>query len=86
MGYAVGNRRSDIMWLVQSVRRNAELRNKHFDTIDPFLRVGRNLFPLLPQKTLYDYARTALRVYLAEQIDVYQQTTLSSHLGYQLGS
>jgi hypothetical protein len=86
MGYAVGNRRSDIMWLVQSVRRNAEIRNKHIDTIDPFLKVGRTLFPLLPKKKLYDYARTALRVYLVEQIDVYQQTTLNSHLGYQLGS
>ena len=79
MGYTVGSRRSDIMGLVQSVRRDAANRNKNYNTVDPFLRVGKTLFPLLPQKMLFEYARTALRIYLTEQTDAYQQTTLLIH-------
>lgn len=73
-------RRSEINLLIQEVRRDAAKKNKKIETIDPILKKGRNLYPMMSRNELLDYCRTALRVILSEENSPIQQTTLLTHI------
>ena len=73
-------RRSEINRLIKEVRREAAKKNKKIDTIDPILKKGRNLYPMMSRDELLDYCITALRVILSEDNSHIQQTTLLTHI------
>ncbi|MBD3205377.1 hypothetical protein GF319_03410 [Candidatus Bathyarchaeota archaeon] len=76
----IDKRRLEINKLIQEIRRDAVKKNKKIETIDPIIRKGRNLYPLMSREELLDYCRTALRVILSEDETQSQQTTLFAHI------
>lgn len=76
----IDKRRLEINKLIQEIRRDAVKKNKKIETIDPIIRKGRNLYPLMSREELLDYCRTALRVILSEDETHSQQTTLFAHI------
>jgi hypothetical protein len=73
-------RRSEINRLIKEVRIEAAKKDKKIDTIDPILKKGRNLYPLMSRDELLDYCSTALRIILSEETSSIQQTTLLTHI------
>ncbi|MBN2335385.1 hypothetical protein JXL21_07465 [Candidatus Bathyarchaeota archaeon] len=58
----------------------AARRNRKIETIDPVIRVGKRLYPLLSREELYDYCSTALSIILADSYVDARQTTLLAHI------
>jgi len=76
----INKRRLEINKLIKEVRKDAVKKNKKIETIDPIIRKGRDLYPLMSRDELLDYCRTALRVILTEDDTHSQQTTLFAHI------
>jgi hypothetical protein len=76
----INKRRLEINKLIKEVRKDAVKKNKKIETIDPIIRKGRDLYPLMSRDELLDYCRTALRVILTEDDAHSQQTTLFAHI------
>jgi hypothetical protein len=77
---SVSRQRSDqINRLAQAVLFDAARRNRKVDTVDPILKVGKILFPTMPERDLMEYAQTALRMILTEsQVPTIQTTLLTN--------
>lgn len=73
-------RADQIQKLVRSSKNYAATRNKKITTVDPILRVGRNLYPTLTHRELMDLSQTALRIILGENMAPSYQTTLFAHM------
>ena len=76
----INKRRLEINKLIKEVRKDAVKKNKKIETIDPIIRKGRDLYPLMSRDELLDYCRTALRVILTDDDTHSQQTTLFAHI------
>jgi hypothetical protein len=76
---AVIKRRSEIMRLIQMSKLDAAKRKKRIETIDPVLRIAKDLYPFLSRKELTEYSQTALRKILSEPHNTTHQTTLLVH-------
>lgn len=66
--------------LVRTTKDYAESKNKKITTIDPILRVGKNLYPTLTNRELIELSQTALRIILNEVEAPTYQTTLFAHI------
>ena len=77
---AVNKRRSDVFKLIQASKLEVAHRNKRIETIDPLLKTGKKLYPLLPRDELHEMCSTALWMILNEPEPQVQQTTLLVHL------
>ena len=81
----VSRRRADITLLVQRSLKEAHLKGKQINTVDPIVICAKRLFPYLPDQVLHEYARTALRVIRNEPASQTLmnslQTTLLIHFG-----
>jgi hypothetical protein len=79
----VSRRRADIELLIQNAWKEAHLKGKHINTVDPLVICAKRLFPYLPDPVLHEYARTALRVIRNEPASQplvnSPQTTLLTH-------
>lgn len=58
----VDKRRALIYQLVQKTKKEANGKKKKIETIDPLLKVGRKIYPYLPERELHECACSALRV------------------------
>jgi len=76
MKMMVNKRRADVRRLVRQALKEASLKEKQIDTIDPLVVCAQRLFPYKHEDTIYEYARTALRV-IRNQSPI--QTRLNSH-------
>jgi len=66
--------------LVRTTKDYAESKNKKITTIDPILRVGKNIYPTLTNRELIELSQTALRIILNEVEAPTYQTTLFAHI------
>lgn len=66
--------------LVRTTKDYAATKNKKITTIDPILRVGKNLYPTLTHRELLELSQTALRIILNEVEAPTYQTTLFAHI------
>ena len=66
--------------LVRTTKDYAATKNKKITTIDPILRVGKNLYPTLTHRELLELSQTALRIILKEVETPTYQTTLFAHI------
>ena len=73
-------RADQIQRLIRTSKNYAAIKNKKITTIDPILRVGKNLYPTLTERELMELSQTALRIILGEIITPTYQTTLFSHI------
>ena len=73
-------RADQIQRLIRTSKNYAAIKNKKITTIDPILRVGKNLYPTLTERELIELSQTALRIILGETITPTYQTTLISHI------
>lgn len=84
MKNAVDKRRADIKRLVWTAIQEASLKHKKIETIDMLVVSAKRLFPYLHEETIYEYARTALRViknsHPPQTVFSNHQTTLLMHL------
>lgn len=58
----VDERRADIKALIEQAKREASIRGKTIETVDPLVACARRMYPYLPDGVIHEYARTALRV------------------------
>jgi hypothetical protein len=75
----VNKRRYELKRLIQEVRRESVKKNKKIDTIDPVLKIARNLYPMMSRDELLKNCITVLRIILSENNLLTQQTTLLTH-------
>ena len=73
-------RADQIQRLIRTSKNYAAIKNKKITTVDPIIRVGKNLYPTLTDRELMDLSQTALRIILGETITSSYQTTLISHI------
>jgi hypothetical protein len=66
--------------LIRTTKDYAATKNKKITTIDPILRVGKNLYPTLTNRELIELSQTALRIILNEVEAPTYQTTLFAHV------
>ena len=66
--------------LVRTTKDYEESKNKKITTIDPILRVGKNIYPTLTNRELIELSQTALRIILNEVEAPTYQTTLFAHI------
>jgi hypothetical protein len=80
----VDRRRADICALVRQATREASMRGRRIDTVDPILICAKRMYPYLSDGVLHEYSRTALRVITNSQRradpTMNPQTTLFTHL------
>jgi hypothetical protein len=76
----IDKRRSIINKLITEVRKEAVKKKKKIETIDPIIKIGRNLYPHMSRDDLLEHCRTALRIILSENTSNSQQTTLLVHI------
>jgi hypothetical protein len=76
----IDKRRLIINKIITEVRKEALKKKKKMETIDPIIKIGRNLYPHMSRDDLLDYCRTALRIVLSENASNSQQTTLLVHI------
>ncbi len=73
-------RADQIQRLIRTSKNYAAIRNKKINTVDPILRVGKNLYPTLSEREIMDLSQNALRIILGESAAPSYQTTLFSHI------
>ena len=73
-------RADQIQRLIRTTKNYAAIRNKKINTVDPILRVGKNLYPTLSEREIMDLSQNALRIILGESATPSYQTTLFSHI------
>ena len=73
-------RADQIQRLIRTSKNYAATRNKKINTVDPILRVGKNLYPTLSEREIMDLSQNALRIILGESATPSYQTTLFSHI------
>jgi len=73
-------RADQIQRIIRNSKNYAAIKNKKITTIDPVLKVGKNLYPTLTERELMDLSQTALRIILGETMAPTYQTTLFSHI------
>ena len=73
-------RADQIQRLIRTSKNYAAIRNKKINTVDPILRVGKNLYPTLSEREIMDLSQNALRIILGESATLSYQTTLFSHI------
>ena len=73
-------RADQIQRLIRTSKNYAAIRNKKINTVDPILRVGKNLYPTLSEREIMDLSQNALRIILGESATPSYQTTLFSHI------
>ena len=73
-------RADQIQRLIRTSKNYAAIRNKKINTVDPILRVGKNLYPTLTEREIMDLSQNALRIILGESAAPSYQTTLFSHI------
>jgi hypothetical protein len=80
----VDGRRTDIFALIRQATREASMRGRRIDTVDPILICAKRMYPYLSERVLHEYSRTALRVITNSQRrpdpTMNPQTTLLTHL------
>ena len=77
----INNLRADqVNRLVRTTKDYATTKNKKITTIDPILRIGKNLYPTLTNRELIELSQTALRIILNEVEAPTYQTTLFAHI------
>jgi hypothetical protein len=79
----VDTRRAEICALIQQASREASIKSKQIDTVDPILICAKRMFIYHSDRVLYEYSRTALRVITNSQRrpdpTINPQTTLLAH-------
>ena len=73
-------RADQIQKLVRETKNQAAIKNRKISTVDPIIKVGKTMYPLLTNRELMDYCQTALRIILGETMTPAYQTTLFAHL------
>ena len=73
-------RADQIQRLIRTTKNYAAIRNKKINTVDPILRIGKNLYPTLSEREIMDLSQNALRIILGESATPSYQTTLFSHI------
>ena len=73
-------RADQIQRLIRTTKNYAAIRNKKINTVDPILRVGKNLYPTLSEREIMDLSQNALRIILGESATPNYQTTLFSNI------
>jgi hypothetical protein len=66
--------------LVLISKEYAATKNRKITTIDPILRVGKELYPTLTNREQLELSQTALRIILNEVEAPSYQTTLFAHI------
>ena len=73
-------RADQIQRLIRTSKNYAATRNRKITTIDPIIRIGKNLYPTLTERELMVLSQSALRIILGETFTPSSQTTLFSHI------
>jgi hypothetical protein len=66
--------------LVRSVKKYSVNKNKQITTIDPVIKVAKNVFPTLTYREHVELSQITLRILLKETFRRTYQTTLFSHM------
>jgi len=76
----VDRRRAEIEALIRVTTREATMRGKQVKTVDPLVIRANRMYPYLPEGTILDYARTALKIITnGDRPHTTAQTTLTAH-------
>ena len=76
----VDRRRAEIAALIRVTTREATMRGKQVKTVDPLVIRANRMYPYLPEGTILDYARTALKIITnGDRPHTTAQTTLTAH-------
>jgi len=76
----VDRRRAEIAALIRVTTREATMRGKQVKTVDPLVIRANRMYPYLPEGTILDYARTALKIITnGDRSHTTAQTTLTAH-------
>jgi len=73
-------RSEQVKRLVRISKEYAARKNRKITTIDPILRVGKELYPTLTNREQLELSQTALRIILNEVEAPSYQTTLFAHI------
>lgn len=73
-------RADQIQRLVRSTKTYAATRNKKISTVDPIIKIGKNMYPTLHPRELMEISQSALRIILGENATPSYQTTLFAHI------
>ncbi len=73
-------RAEQIRKLVQTVKKEATVRDRKITTVDPIMRIGKLMFPTLARGELLEFSQTALRIIFTESSSPSYQTTLFAHI------
>ena len=73
-------RAEQIRRLVQTVKKEAMVRDRKITTVDPIMRTGKRMYPTLTRGELLEFSQTALRIIFTESYAPSYQTTLFSHI------
>ena len=77
----VDRRRANIEELIKLTQREVSLKGKTVRTVDPLIICANRLYPYLPEGTIFEYARTALKIISSQERAIHpsSQTTLLAH-------
>jgi len=77
----VDRRRANIEALIKLTQREVSLKGKTVRTADPLIICANRLYPYLPEGTILEYARTALKIITNQDRAIHpsSQTTLLAH-------
>ncbi|MBL7167540.1 hypothetical protein ISS40_02605 [Candidatus Bathyarchaeota archaeon] len=76
-----GRRRADIEDLIRVTTKAASRKGKQIRTVDPLVICANRMYPYLPEATIWEYARTALKIITnGTPNPPAAQTTLLTHL------
>ena len=73
-------REDQIDRLIRSVKKYSANNNKQITTIDPVIKVAKNVFPTLTYREHIELSQITLRILLKEAARPTYQTTLFSHM------
>ena len=73
-------RAEQIRRLIQTVKKEAVVRDRKITTVDPIMRIGKMMYPTFTRGELLEFSQTVLRIIFTESSTPSYQTTLFSHL------
>jgi len=77
----INRRRADIEALIRVTTRATSRKGKQIRTVDPLVICANRMYPYLPEATIREYARTALKIITnGTRNTPAAQTTLLTHL------